>query len=256
MAAKAIVLVSGGMDSLTTLALALQSGAEVFLLHFNYQQKTEARECACFAQIADYYHIDAAHQRIINLDFFHEIGGSSLTDARLPVATYQGHHVDHHLGAAQEGHIPTSYVPFRNSIFIALAVAWAEVIKATKIYIGAVDEDSSGYPDCRKSYYAAYNHLLEVGTKDRNISIVTPVIDLSKAQIIERALALNAPLHFTWACYQDGEIACGICDSCLLRRRAYRQVGKEDPVTYRHPFPEDEDEKRGKGKGKGRERNK
>ena len=227
------------MDSLTTLALALQSKEEIFLLHFNYQQKTEARECACFAQIADYYHIDASHQRIINLDFFHEIGGSSLTDAKMAVATYQGPHVAQHLAAAQAGQIPSSYVPFRNSIFIALAVAWAEVIKATKIYIGAVDEDSSGYPDCRKVYYEAYNHLLAVGTKERNISIMTPVISLSKAQIIEQALALNAPLHFTWPCYQDGEIACGICDSCLLRRRAYRQVGRQDPIAYRHPFPED-----------------
>jgi 7-cyano-7-deazaguanine synthase len=234
---KAIVLVSGGMDSLTTLALARQEKQDVYLLHFNYQQKTEKRERTCFANIAKHYKITSDHTRVVSLDFFHEIGGSSLTDKQVPVKVYQGKQVDAHFAKAQNGAIPNSYVPFRNSIFIALAVAWAEVIKATKVYIGAVDEDSSGYPDCRKAYYQAYNKLLKVGTKDGQIQIVTPVITLSKAQIIQQALALNAPLHFTWPCYQDGEVACGICDSCLLRRRAYRQLGLEDPLNYRHPFP-------------------
>ena len=235
---KAIVLVSGGMDSLTTLALARQEKQEVYLLHFNYQQKTESKEQTCFKKIVEHYRIKADHAKVVALDFFHKIGGSSLTDAHMPVEVYQGGQVDAHLAAAQKGAIPSSYVPFRNSIFLALAVAWAEVIDATRIYIGAVDEDSSGYPDCRKAYYQAYNNLLKVGTKEGKIHIETPVINLSKAQIIQLAIGLKAPLHFTWPCYQDGKVACGICDSCLLRRRAYRQLGIDDTIPYRHPFPE------------------
>jgi 7-cyano-7-deazaguanine synthase len=216
----AICLVSGGMDSLVSAAIAHAEGYELAFLHLNYGQKTEKKEEASFHKISDFY--AATWQKTINLGFLSQIGGSSLTDSTISVKNYKG----------DDTAIPDSYVPFRNTHIIALAVSWAEVIGATKIFIGAVEEDSSGYPDCRAEYYRAYNELIRVGTKEGNIEIVTPVIHMKKADIVRKALELKAPLEFTWSCYAEEKQACGVCDSCALRLRGFRQAGVPDPIEY------------------------
>ncbi|MEQ8191748.1 MAG: 7-cyano-7-deazaguanine synthase QueC [Candidatus Eremiobacterota bacterium] len=219
MSKLAIALVSGGMDSSVTAAIAGED-YELALLHVNYGQKTELRELKAFHDIADFY--DVEKRLIVNIDYLKHIGGSSLTDDTMEISTS---------GLSDE--IPSSYVPFRNTHIIAMAVSWAEVIGAEKIFIGAVEEDSSGYPDCTKSYYEAYNKLIEVGTKpSTHIEIITPVIDMKKSEIVKKGMALGAPLHLTWSCYGNSELACGECDSCLLRLRGFREAGVEDPIGY------------------------
>ncbi|MGB0452096.1 MAG: 7-cyano-7-deazaguanine synthase QueC [Bacteriovoracaceae bacterium] len=218
----AIVLVSGGMDSLTTAAIANGSHERLAFLHLNYGQKTEAKELECFRNIAKFYNVPETHQKVIDVSFLSQIGGSSLTDQGINVKTYQG----------ESDEIPDSYVPFRNTHIIAMAVSWSEVIGAKKIYIGAVEEDSSGYPDCRPNYYQAYNALIKEGTKEGDIEIVTPVIDLQKSSIIQRAIDLKAPLQFTWSCYAREDKACGVCDSCALRLRGFQKINIEDPIEY------------------------
>lgn len=218
----AIVLVSGGMDSLVTAALASQKHQQLAFLHLNYGQKTEKKELECFHKIADNYKVANHFRKIIDVTFLRQIGGSSLTDDQIDVKNFSG----------DENKIPDSYVPFRNTHIIAMAVSWAEVIGAKKIFIGAVYEDSSGYPDCRPSYYQAYNQLIKQGTKTGEIEIVTPVIDMKKSEIVKTALSLKAPLEASWSCYAREDQACGVCDSCALRLRGFQQAGAEDPISY------------------------
>ncbi len=217
----AICLVSGGMDSCVTAAIAREENAELAFLHVSYGQLTEARERKAFNSIADHYHVDKRLE--ISIEHLGRIGGSSLTDKSIPVSQ---------AGAVAQG-IPTSYVPFRNTHLLAIAVSWGEVIGATRIYIGAVAEDSSGYPDCRPEFYEAFQRLIEVGTRPETvIKLMTPVINLSKSDIVLRGCELDAPLALTWSCYKESEIACGRCDSCVLRLRAFRRAGVADPIAY------------------------
>lgn len=218
----AIVLVSGGMDSLVTAAMAYEKYENLAFLHLNYGQKTQEKELACFHKIADHYNVSSKLRKIIDISFLTSIGGSSLTDDSIDVKDYNG----------ESEEIPDSYVPFRNTHIIAMAVSWAEVIAATKIYIGAVFEDSSGYPDCRPSYYEAYNNLIKVGTKEGIIQIETPVILMKKEEIVKKALELSAPLKDSWSCYARGDVSCGVCDSCVLRLRGFAQAGVTDPLPY------------------------
>ncbi len=218
----AVSLVSGGMDSLVTAAIAKSENYDLALLHLNYGQKTEKKELECFHKIADFYGVPPKLRKIIDVTFLQQIGGSSLTDEKMEVTAFKG----------ESEEIPSSYVPFRNTHLIAMAVSWAEVLGAKKIFIGAVFEDSSGYPDCRPSYYQAYNKLIKEGTKEGDISIITPVIHLKKEEIVLKAMELKAPLQLTWSCYAREDKACGVCDSCALRLRGFQKAGIEDPISY------------------------
>jgi 7-cyano-7-deazaguanine synthase len=216
----AVVLVSGGMDSCVTVAIAKQH-YELALLHLNYGHRTEQKELQAFNDIAEYYHVQ--HRLVINIEHLKKIGGSSLTDETMEVT----------VANLQTQEIPTSYVPFRNANFLAIAVSWAEVIGAKKIFIGAVEEDSSGYPDCRKEFYEAYNNVIAQGTKPTtHISVETPIIHLKKKDIVQKGIELSAPLHLTWSCYQNEDVACGVCDSCALRLRGFAAAGREDVIAY------------------------
>lgn len=216
----AVVLISGGMDSCVTAAVAAAEGYELALLHSDYGQLTEARERRAFEEIADYY---GARRLLVDQRYLGRIGGSSLTDPSIPVREAD----------LQSQEIPTSYVPFRNAHFLTAAVSWAEVIGAGRIYIGAVAVDSSGYPDCRPEYYRAFSELAKLGTRpETRIEIVAPLIDLSKREIVRKGIELRAPLHLSWSCYRNSEKACGTCDSCALRLRAFAEAGVEDPVPY------------------------
>lgn len=228
-ARKAVVLLSGGMDSCVSTAIARErhGAGNIALLHAGYGQRTQRRERRAFEEIADFY---GARQRlVVQLDHFRAIGGSALTDEKIAVP-------ENELGAPgpQGSAIPVTYVPFRNAHFLSVAVSWAEVIGAGAIHIGAVAEDSSGYPDCRPEYYRVFQELIHAGTRpETRIEIVTPVIQMKKGEIIRRGLELGAPLHLTWSCYQQEEAACGACDSCLLRLRAFAEAGATDPIPYR-----------------------
>ena len=216
----AVVLISGGMDSCVTAAIADQEYTMAFL-HLKYGQRTERRELIAFNDIADFY--DVKHRLVVKVEHLKQIGGSSLTEQSLEVQQADLHRTD----------IPTSYVPFRNAHILSVAVSWGEVLKAKKIFIGAVEEDSSGYPDCRKEYYDAFNNVIRLGTKpETHLDIITPVIHLKKFEIVQKAADLGAPLHLTWSCYQDEDVACGVCDSCALRLRGFQKAGIEDPLPY------------------------
>ena len=222
MASKAIVLVSGGMDSCVTAAIAAKENDELAFLHISYGQRTEARERRAFNEIAD--HCGVKDRLDVSIEYLARIGGSSLTDASMEVAE----------GDIESKEIPTSYVPFRNANMLAIATSWAEVIGATGIYIGAVAEDSSGYPDCRTEFYEAFQKTIDTGTKpETRISVRTPIIELSKAEIVRKGIELGAPLHLTWSCYRSEDLACGTCDSCALRLRGFERAGVEDPIPYR-----------------------
>jgi 7-cyano-7-deazaguanine synthase len=217
----AICLVSGGMDSCVTAAIAHEENDELAFLHVSYGQRTENRERQSFEALAD--HFDVELRLVISLEQLARIGGSSLTDNSIPVTAAD-------LSAPG---IPSSYVPFRNAHLLAAAVSWGEVIGATSIYIGAVAEDSSGYPDCRPEFYDAFQKVLDIGTKaETHITIETPVIGMRKSEIVQRGLEFGAPLHLTWSCYRESERACGNCDSCALRLRAFREAGSVDPIPY------------------------
>ena len=217
----AICLVSGGMDSCVTAAIAREENAELAFLHVSYGQRTEARERRAFAELAEHFHV--AKRLIVSIEYLKAIGGSSLTDPGIPVT-------EANLTSRE---IPTSYVPFRNSHLLAIATSWAEAIGAQRIYIGAVAEDSSGYPDCRPEFYEAFQRAIDAGTRPKTrIEIVTPVIHLSKAEIVRRGLELSAPLALTWSCYREDERACGRCDSCALRLRAFQEAAVADPIAY------------------------
>ncbi len=220
----AVVCLSGGMDSCVTAAIAAQD-YRLALLHVDYGQRTAARERASFLALAD--HFGATHRLVTELPALRAIGGSSLTDSRVPVR--EGH--------PRAGLVPSSYVPFRNTQILGVAVAWAEVLPASAVYIGAVWEDSSGYPDCRPEFYRAFNEVVRLGTRPgSDIRVVTPVIDLSKAEIVRRGAELGAPFAWTWSCYQDSEVACGRCESCILRREAFARAGLDDPIPYQAPL--------------------
>ena len=217
----AICLVSGGMDSCVTAAIAKQENDELAFLHVSYGQRTEQRERESFDALAD--HFGVGLRLVISLEHLARIGGSSLTDDAIPVTTAN----------LTSSAIPSSYVPFRNSHLLAAAVSWGEVIGASAIYIGAVAEDSSGYPDCRPEFYDAFQNVIDLGTKpETRITIRTPVIYLKKSEIVQKGVDLGAPLHLTWSCYQESELACGKCDSCALRLRAFREAGVPDPIPY------------------------
>jgi 7-cyano-7-deazaguanine synthase len=225
---RAVVLLSGGMDSCVSAAIAHErhGAGNVAALHASYGQRTEARERRAFTEVADFYEI--RERLVAQLDHFRAIGGSALTDRKIAVP-------EDELGVpGSHGDIPVTYVPFRNAHFLSVAVSWAEAIGAEAVYIGAVAEDSSGYPDCRPEYYRAFQELVRVGTRpETKIEIVTPVITLKKSEIIRRGVELGAPLHLTWSCYQSEDAACGACDSCLLRLRAFAEAGVPDSIPYR-----------------------
>jgi 7-cyano-7-deazaguanine synthase len=217
------------MDSCVSTAIAGERHGlqNLALLHASYGQRTEARELQAFHAIADFYGVKPRLH--VRLDHFRAIGGSALTDKNIAVP-------ENELGAPGPGgsSIPVTYVPFRNAHFLSVAVSWAEAIGAGAIYIGAVAEDSSGYPDCRPEYYRVFQELIRVGTRPETlIEIVTPVIEMKKSEIVRTGMQLHAPLQLTWSCYQGEELACGTCDSCLLRLRAFAEAGAADAVSYR-----------------------
>ena len=217
----AICLVSGGMDSCVTAAIAQTENDRLAFLHVSYGQRTEQRERRAFEELAD--HFGVAFRLAVSIGYLTSIGGSSLTDPAIPVS----------LGKTNAPGIPTSYVPFRNAHLLSIATSWAEVIGARRIYIGAVAEDSSGYPDCRPEFYESFQQVIETGTKPETlIKIKTPVIFLRKAAIISKGVELGAPLQLTWSCYRESMSACGDCDSCVLRLRAFREAGIADPIPY------------------------
>ena len=226
---KAVVLLSGGMDSCVCAAIAREKhgASNIALLHASYGQRTESREARAFREIADFYGV--TRRLMVRLDHFRAIGGSALTDNSIAVP-------ENELAAPElrNSDIPVTYVPFRNAHFLSVGVSWAEAIGARAIYIGAVTEDSSGYPDCRPEYYRVFRELIRVGTRpETQIEIMTPVIRLKKSEIIRKGSELGAPLQLTWSCYQNEEEACGVCDSCLLRLRAFSEAGVADPIPYR-----------------------
>ncbi len=216
----AVALASGGMDSCVTSAVAHQD-YRLALLHVSYGQRTEGRELKAFHALADFYR--AEHRLVARLEHLTQIGGSSLTDPGLAVERAD----------LERKEIPSSYVPFRNAHFLSIAVSWGEVLGARKIFIGAVAEDSSGYPDCRPEYYEAFNRVIAIGTKpETRLDIVTPIIHLRKSEIVSRGQELGAPFELTWSCYQSEDVACGVCDSCALRLRAFEEAGLADPIPY------------------------
>jgi 7-cyano-7-deazaguanine synthase len=216
---RAVVLLSGGMDSCVCAALAARDH-DVAAVHLSYGQRTEERERQSFLAICQRLKI---HDRLmVRNEALRAIGGSALTDESIPVPDSE----------AIPQNIPVTYVPFRNAHFLAVAVSWAEVLGAAKVYIGAVEPDSSGYPDCRPAYYKAYNEVVRTGTKDGKIEIVTPLIAMRKAEIVRLGLELSAPFDLTWSCYSREDRACGVCDSCALRLRAFTAAGVSDPISY------------------------
>ena len=216
---KAIILVSGGMDSCVTASCAKLDGYELCFLHINYGQRTENKELSSFNKIGDFF--DVEKRLIIDMPYFNDIGGSCLTDPNIKVPD----------GDLDNNQIPISYVPFRNANILSAATSWAEAINANAIYIGAVEEDSSGYPDCRRSFYDAFEKAIKEGTKPNNsIIIKSPLINLSKKEIVLKGIELNSPLDLTWSCYKNEDEACGKCDSCLLRKRGFKQANKIDPI--------------------------
>lgn len=219
-----LVLVSGGMDSIVCAAIANEKHEQLAFLHLSYGQKTSAKEKLCYDKIADFYKVSPGLRKTVDMSFLSQIGGSSLTDNKLEVTDFEG----------DSDEIPSSYVPFRNAHIISMAVSWAEVIGAKKIYIGANYEDSPGYPDCRPEYYEAFNKLIKAGTAAGDIEVVTPVLMDRKKDIVMKAKNFNAPLELTWSCYKNEDIACGVCDSCALRLRGFREANLKDPLPYKN----------------------
>lgn len=218
---KAIVLLSGGMDSCVTAAIAATKGEAAFL-HVNYGQRTEGRELRSFDEIADFYGVK--ERLTVDISHLKAIGGSALTDRAIEVPK----------GSLASSGIPVTYVPFRNAHLLAIAISWAEVLGAHEVYIGAVEEDGSGYPDCTREFFDAFEKAAALGTRPGSgIRIVTPLIKMRKSDIVKKGVELGAPLHLTWSCYREETEACGECDSCLLRLRGFAEAGVEDPIKYR-----------------------
>ncbi len=217
----AVVAVSGGLDSCVTAAIANRK-YDLAFAHINYGQRTESRELKAFNDLADYYRV--SKKIIIDFNHLSKIGGSSLTDESLELTNAD----------LESEEIPTSYVPFRNANILTACVSWAEVIGAEAIFVGAVSEDSSGYPDCRPAFFSAFNKVIETGTKpETNIRIETPIINLQKHEIVKKGIELNAPLGLTWSCYQSEDEACGVCDSCALRLRGFQKAEIDDTIPYK-----------------------
>jgi 7-cyano-7-deazaguanine synthase len=227
---RAVVLLSGGMDSCVCAALAVRD-YQTAAVHVSYGQRTEERERRAFESICD--RLGIRDRLLVRNEALRSIGGSALTDSNIAIPE-AGITLTSGFGVSVNApaDIPVTYVPFRNAHFLAVAVSWAEVQGAEKVYIGAVEPDSSGYPDCRPEYYRAFNEVVKTGTKDGTIQVVTPLIAMHKAEIVRLGLELNAPFDLTWSCYQREDRACGICDSCVLRLRAFREAGAEDPILY------------------------
>ncbi|MGA9042787.1 MAG: 7-cyano-7-deazaguanine synthase QueC [Terriglobales bacterium] len=216
---RAVILLSGGMDSCVCAALAVRNH-DAAAVHVSYGQRTEERERRSFAAICD--RLGVKERLVVRNEVFRAIGGSALTDTNIAVPE------SHTIGKD----IPVTYVPFRNAHFLSVAVSWAEVRGAEKVYIGAVEQDSSGYPDCRPAYYEAFNAVIKAGTKEGRIEIATPLIAMRKSEIVRLGLELGAPFDLTWSCYSREDRACGVCDSCVLRQRAFREAGAVDPIPY------------------------
>lgn len=218
----AVVLVSGGMDSCVTTGIA-HTQYRLALLHVNYGQRTETRELKAFHDIAAYYHIPDDRILISHIDYLSKIGGSSLTDPCMNVQDAQLNNKE----------IPTSYVPFRNTLFLTIAVAWGEVIGARKVFIGAVEHDSPGYPDCKPAYYEIFNKLIRVGTRpETHLEVETPLIHKNKSEIVKIGVSLKVPFHLSWSCYKNTDKACGVCHSCFLRLKAFKEAGIKDQISY------------------------
>jgi 7-cyano-7-deazaguanine synthase len=222
----AVVLLSGGMDSCVCAALAVRDH-NAAAVHVSYGQRTEERERRSFEAICD--RLEISERLVVRNEALRAIGGSALTDVKIDVPETQP---SDSFGSSSNGQIPVTYVPFRNAHFLSVAVSWAEVLGAEKVYIGAVEPDSSGYPDCRPEYYRAFNEVIRAGTKEGTIQVLTPLIAMHKAEIVRLGLELNAPFDLTWSCYQGEDRACGVCDSCVLRLRAFREAAIEDPISY------------------------
>jgi 7-cyano-7-deazaguanine synthase len=223
----AVIAVSGGLDSCVTAAIAKQE-FELAFAHFNYRQRTEKRELKAFNDLADFFNVDK--KLIVDISHLSEIGGSSLTDKNIEV-TKADLNNKRYLPAGRQ--VPTSYVPFRNANILAACVSWAEVLKAKAVFIGAVQEDSSGYPDCRADFFSAFEKMVQLGTKPSTcLEIKTPIINLTKKEIIKLGMELKAPFHLTWSCYKSEDKACGVCDSCALRLQGFKQAGFEDNILY------------------------
>ena len=221
------------MDSCVTAAIAARENDKLAFLHISYGQRTEARERKAFNELADHY--DVSDRLDVSIEYLAKIGGSSLTDPSMDVTEAD----------LESNEVPTSYVPFRNANMLSIATSWAEILGASAIYIGAVAEDSSGYPDCRPEFYEAFQRTIAAGTKpDTKIEIRTPIIYLSKAEIVRKGIELEAPLHLTWSCYRSEDLACGTCDSCALRLRGFERAGVEDPISYRHGLPRSNNSRR------------
>ena len=218
---KSVVLLSGGMDSVVCATLAARD-TEPAALHVSYGQRTEDRERRAFEQICQ--RLGISRRMVVRNEVLGQIGGSALTDARIEVPEAQ-----EQIG---QGKIPVTYVPFRNAHFLAAAVSWAEVLDASQVYIGAVEQDSSGYPDCRPAYYHAFNEVIRAGTREGKIGIVTPLIALRKVEIVRLGLELGAPFDLSWSCYSREDAACGVCESCALRLRAFAEAAAQDPIPY------------------------
>ncbi len=216
----AICLVSGGLDSCVAAAIANEKCSLAFL-HVNYGQRTEVREEKAFKEIAEFYGVTRLMN--VSIEYLKKIGGSALTD----------HSIEVPKEALAEQGIPVTYVPFRNTHLLAIAVSWGEVLGARYIYIGATEVDSSGYPDCRESYFKAFNKVIDEGTRpETRLEVVAPLVHMNKAQVVKTGVRLGAPLHLTWSCYEDEKVACGKCDSCLLRLKGFREAGYDDPIVY------------------------
>ncbi len=217
---KAVCIMSGGMDSTLSAYIIKNEGYEIVAVHFNYDQRTQKKELECFDNICN--DLDVKEKYILDLDFFNRLGASALTDITIDVPT----------NGLEDG-VPITYVPFRNGIFLSMAAAIAEKEKASIISIGVVEEDSSGYPDCRESYIKSMQESINLGTKDEtNIIISMPLVNLKKSQIVQKALELDVPLKFTWSCYKNEDKACGVCDSCRLRLNGFKKAGVQDPIVY------------------------
>jgi 7-cyano-7-deazaguanine synthase len=220
---RAVVCLSGGMDSCVCTALAARDH-EVYAVHFSYGQRTEARE---FRSATDIAQLTGVKELLhLKLDLFRRIGGSALTDVGIEVPEAPASE------SAIGSSVPVTYVPFRNAHFLSAAVSWAEVLGAKRVFIGAVQQDSSGYPDCRPEYYEVFNQLIRQGTKKGDIVIETPLIHLRKHEIVRLGVELGAPFHVSWSCYSGLDEACGVCESCVLRLRAFREAGAQDPIPY------------------------